>query len=404
MGADGYKKQRETNAHKVEAAGGVLIPLFLNHPMMTNEMRTTVYTAKVRSLALLGADIWGWRRAYEIDKSECKALRILTRSHNRTKLEAMLWLTGLYPLWVPAAVQAFNFLISILEHGDEMERAAWEHWKMCCRLQARGWVFDLVSLLNRIGLLDRIGGCDAVLRWTVVDAKHWFPLFREHCEKFAEQEMLRTLSSGKYTFLIHAIPTFKSPRPHILSLGEKPGYSLYNFLLSAHSLEVETGRFIRQERGQRMCQACRRASGISALGDEAHTLSSCIRASERRQLAYTSVLGYFPENSLCDLQHGSLYELVHLLHIIPKPGQNEIAGVTPAVEQDIRNELATQDCIPNRWREFQMNMLVKSVAQAAERYFRKCIRKQQRNMPQLPSSSPATIVLSDDSDDVEILN
>ena len=34
----------------------------------------------------------------------------------------MLWLVGLYPIWVLAAVQAFKFLISILEHGDVMEK------------------------------------------------------------------------------------------------------------------------------------------------------------------------------------------------------------------------------------------------------------------------------------------
>ena len=77
--------------------------------MMTNEMRTTLYSTKVRSLALLGADIWGWRRAYRLDKSDAKSLRILTRAHTRTKLEAMLWLVGLYPIWVLAAVQAFDF-------------------------------------------------------------------------------------------------------------------------------------------------------------------------------------------------------------------------------------------------------------------------------------------------------
>ena len=86
--AFGSQKQWEVNAEKVEAAGGALLQLLGKHPLMTNEMRNAVYSAKVRSLALLGSDIWGWRRAHRLDKSDSKSLRVLTRAHNRTKLEA----------------------------------------------------------------------------------------------------------------------------------------------------------------------------------------------------------------------------------------------------------------------------------------------------------------------------
>ena len=266
------------NAERVEVAGGSLIQLFLEHPMMSNEMRTTLYSAKVRSLALLGADIWGWRRAYRLDKSDAKSLRILTRAHTRTKLEAMLWLVGLYPIWVLAAAQAFKFLISILEHGDVFEKAAWEQWKQSCRLRDNGWVFDMVSFFKRIDLLDQMGGRDSVLNWIASQARHWFPTFRERCNNIAEQDMLRTLRSGKYGFLIHTIPIFESPRPTALSLGSLCGRSLNSFLLSSHLLEVETGRYIRQQREQRFCQACKRSLGLRVLGDEQHALSSCVKS------------------------------------------------------------------------------------------------------------------------------
>ena len=46
----------------------------------------------------------------------------LARARTRTKLEAMLWLVGLYPVWVLAAAQGFNFLISSLARGDVMAK------------------------------------------------------------------------------------------------------------------------------------------------------------------------------------------------------------------------------------------------------------------------------------------
>ena len=402
--ADGYQKQWEVNAERVEVAGGSLIQLFLEHPMMTNEMRTTLYSTKVRSLALLGADIWGWRRAYRLDKSDAKSLRILTRAHTRTKLEAMLWLVGLYPIWVLAAVQAFKFLISILEHGDVMEKTAWEQWKQCCRLHDNGWAFDMVSFFKRIDLLDQMGGRDNVLNWTAPQARHWFPIFRERCNNIAEQDMLRTLRSGKYSFLVHAIPTFESPRPTALSLGLLCGRSLNNFLLSSHLLEVETGRYIRQQREQRFCQACKRSLGLRVLGDEQHALSSCVRAAEQRQLSFAKILSLFPGDSLRHIQHNSLFNMLNSLNILSTNQQNLawklVAKYTLAVQQSIRSELGTQDRIPNIWKECMKNILLKSVTKAAEKYFRKRLRRQQRNMPALPA-----IVISDDSDDdVEILN
>ena len=85
--------------------------------------------------------------------------------------------------------------------------------------QRMGFWYDMVSFFKRIDLLDQMGGRDNVLNWTAPQARHWFPIFRERCNNIAEQDMLRTLRSGKYNFLAHAISTFESPRPTALSLG-----------------------------------------------------------------------------------------------------------------------------------------------------------------------------------------
>ena len=56
-----------------------------------------------------------------------------------------------------------------------------------------------------------------------------------------------------------------------------------------------------------------------------------------------------------------------------------------------------------KWKECMKNVLLKSMTKAAEKYFRKRLRRQQRNMP-APSAIDA-IVISDNSDaDVEILS
>ena len=98
--------------------------MFAEHPLMPFFMRRQVCTSKIRSVALFGADAWGWRRATAVQKAEYKTLCILLRAHARTKPEAMLWLAGILPLWVDAAKLAYDFLISVLEFGDVLEQSA----------------------------------------------------------------------------------------------------------------------------------------------------------------------------------------------------------------------------------------------------------------------------------------
>ena len=141
---------------------------------------------------------------------------------------------GLYPIWVLAAAQAFKFLISILEHGDVLEKAVWEQWKQSCRLHDNGWAFDIISFFKRIDFFDQMGGYNNILNWIASQIRHCFQTFRECCSIIVEQDILRRLRSGKYDFLIYIIPIFEFPRPTALSLGLLCGRSLNNFLLSSH--------------------------------------------------------------------------------------------------------------------------------------------------------------------------
>ena len=84
--------------------------------------------------------------------------------------------------------------------------------------------------------------------------------------------------------------------------------------------------------------------------------------------------------------------------MLSKPKQNlawkQVAAVTAALQQSVRSELDTEDCIPNKWKELLRNKLVKSLSQAAEKYFRKHMGRHQRNMP----IAATAIEISDDSD------
>ena len=72
------------------AAGVSFPPLFVEHSGMNNDMHKEAYVARVRSMALLGADVWEWCRHRKLELSEGTALRILTQAHSKIQLEVML--------------------------------------------------------------------------------------------------------------------------------------------------------------------------------------------------------------------------------------------------------------------------------------------------------------------------
>ena len=115
-------------------------------------------------------------------------------------------------------------------------------------------------------------------------------------------------------------------------------------------------------------------------------------------------ISLFPGDSLRHIQHNSLFDILNSLNTLSTNQQNLawklVAKYTVALQQSIRNELGKQDRIPNIWKECMQNVLLNAMTKAAEKYFRKCSRRQQRNVPAIPA-----IVISDHSDnDVEILN
>ena len=69
--ATGYHSHLEQLARRVTAAAGTYIQYFSEYPLMT--MRRNIFIAKVRSVALFGADVWGWTRTPQIAKAEDKA-------------------------------------------------------------------------------------------------------------------------------------------------------------------------------------------------------------------------------------------------------------------------------------------------------------------------------------------
>ena len=134
--ASGYQKHSLELEKRGDAAVAILMNMLASFPGMSLTMRRELFVSKVRSVTGLGAEIWGWTRAYALEKADARVLRILMRVRRRPKNEALWWVFGILPPWVATRKRAFDCLCGVIETGASLERAALEQW--WCLYESRG--------------------------------------------------------------------------------------------------------------------------------------------------------------------------------------------------------------------------------------------------------------------------
>ena len=115
-----------------------------------------------------------------------------------------------------------------------------------------------------------------------------------------------------------------SARPWDLSLSTPEGRCIYKWLLSNHRLEVETGRFNGIARAQRYCVRCFRETGLEVLGDEAHAITTCIRASSERHSIKSIMRTIFLRGGVQIGEADSILQMMSRLKLLSRGLQRRI--------------------------------------------------------------------------------
>ena len=290
----------------------------------------------------LGAEICGWTRAYELEKADARYLRTFLRVRRRPKNEALWWLLGIYPPWVATRKRAFDFLCGILEHGDSLERAALEQWWCLFDSHGVGWIAEFVAALIADSALDAWGGIDAIRRWDWRAARAHQQEYCKRCEHLAIQRMKVAVGGGKHAWLLRVIPEWSSPRPLDVIACGNAGRVLLRWLLSEHNLEVEVGRHARVAREVRWCKRCLRETATRVLGDEAHCLSTCVRAEAQRTSCILKLRGLFAEAQRFYDEEWHIMCFVEHIGALPTRFQNRLWRMFSAHLAEVESVIAAE--------------------------------------------------------------
>ena len=138
---------------------------------------------------------------------------------------------------------------------------------------------------------------------------------------------------------------------------------------------------------------------MDVVGDEEHALTQCLRG-ERARASFLNMSSQLfrgaevPENTCNDV-----FTMASSLHLLLKCQQkkvwNGLARVTQAVDHDIQAERDMQHNAPDMWTIMFRKMQTKLLIKAAEKAFRRGLRKQIRRA----RDANTIIINSDDSDE-----
>jgi len=197
--------------------------------------------------------------------------------------------------------------------------------------------------LFEVGVFDMIfADYDAAVAW---DGENWkckCKLVRAGVVQLEADRLRNVLSCGKHQWLIRVLPRWDAPRP----LNFLPGSSrrhkvLKRWLISEHDLVVETGRYARTPRHNRLCEACL-LLGQNHIQDEAHMLGAtgdCPIAWVERVAAKHELDMMLMAEEVASMDTDSLQHAVEQVHLLSEESNrlawSLVASFLVAVEDEL---------------------------------------------------------------------
>ena len=228
-------------------------------------LKLQLFHALVKPILLYGSEIWGiGEKINEIEKVFINFLR-RTLGVRRSTPKSFMWReTGEMPLQVTILKQAMKYFERMEDLSSE--RVLTKAWSECNKkaTNLEGWRFEVMSEVRRIthGMVEITDAKQLDVKQVMKTIKQtiWTAWQQEESSKSKWYNSLkRSEGSEKYLKDIH-----NSTLRNCLS----------RFRLGSHWLEVESGRWQRKLREDRICNTCEHTN-VAQVEDEEHMVKTC---------------------------------------------------------------------------------------------------------------------------------
>ncbi|XP_033746730.1 uncharacterized protein LOC117331881 [Pecten maximus] len=242
------------------------------------ETQLAVFDTYVSSIVNYGSEIWGFHKGSDIEKLHINFCKRLLGVRKSTPNMMVYFELGRYPLYITRKLRIFKYWFKLLNTENCILKSCYENML----LFKDQWVCEIKDDLNRLGLgyiWDAQNGNDFTFNQNgysaIIDMSKGL-LYRELNDKILLQSYLTKSVNISYT------------------------KEIARLRLSAHKLNIESGRYVSIDRSKRVCTLC----NLNDIEDEFHFVLVCTRYSDLRQ----KYLKYYYKNN------PSVYKLTQLLN------------------------------------------------------------------------------------------
>ena len=231
------------------------------------------------------SEIWGYMKAQEVEKIHTMFLKRLLGVKRSTSNDMVYCETGRLPLIVNRKFNMLKYWLKLTRTENCILKNIYEFTlKSCNQHNIKNWLIEIREILFSIGMVD------VWRQQKVENEKLFLYLARQSLKDLAQQKIDSYIdNSNKCILYKHVLKNDRLVQPY-LNQGIPAKYKKYisKFRLSAHSLNVETGRYDSTIRENRLCTKC----NLADIEDEYHFILKCPYYTDIRNL-YIKHLFYY---------------------------------------------------------------------------------------------------------------
>lgn len=253
------------------------------------------------------SEVWGYTKAQEIEKVHTMFLKRLLGVKRSTSNDMVYCETGRLPLIVQRQFHMVKYWVKLLRSDNCILNNMYEiTLRSYIEKNTNNWVSEIRNILISIGMND------IWQQQKVEDEVFFLHIVKQSLKDLAYQKIDSYIQgSNKCMIYKYVIKQDRNLQPYLNScIPSKYKTMLSKFRLSAHALNIETGRYDATRRENRKCTKC----NLSEIEDEFHFVLKCPHYADIRNLyirpyfinrpnvyKVTQLLGSENKTTLCNL-------------------------------------------------------------------------------------------------------
>ena len=295
------------------------------------KISVNMFDMLIRPILCYGCEIWGldnaagnsnsleelWRRIEKlpIEKFQIKYAKGLLGVHNKACNNAVMGELGRYPIVIFVIQTMLRYIVhmdEVCENRPLFKAAILEDKELP---KTKSWIKKVENILDLFKFKINKTKMSTYTSLSPGFIDNVIKVIKEHYVEQWKRKLGDTDSEDGKLSMYRKVKSDFAIEPYLTQIKKfKDRRSLTAIRISAHKLEIETGRYIQDSnrepvhRKNRYCMLCKE-KGHTLLGDELHALRECPTFEKERQKVDNYLIQHVPQFKLLDNKMKMIYML-----------------------------------------------------------------------------------------------